>query len=154
MNTSSITSTAFPCTSACFDSANAPLVLPALAASTCLDAWLVVCATANAGQPERQQFGSCVSGYLAGLVEPAFPLALDATVRNQPVSLKALTLRFIGAGEPRRQRAREARMPAILELVNDFFDRVLEGSPSTRDIEAIQVSAASPAERRFAGDGF
>ena len=45
-------------------------------------------------------------------------------------------------------------MPAILELVNDFFDRVLEGGPGTRDIKAIQASAASPAERCFAGDGF
>ena len=45
-------------------------------------------------------------------------------------------------------------MTAILELVNDFFDRALERSPGTRGIEAIQVSAASPAERCFAGDGF
>ena len=44
-------------------------------------------------------------------------------------------------------------MAAVLELVNDFFDRVLKGSPGTRDVEAIQVSAASPAERCFGGDG-
>jgi len=63
-------------------------------------------------------------------------------------------VRFIGAGEPRGQRPREAGMAAVLELVNDFFDRVLEGGPSTRHIEAIQAPAAGPAERCFSGDGF
>ena len=130
-------------------------VLPALAArQACLDlGWS--CAQQPMLGNRNANNSAHVSGYLAGLVEPAFPLARwMQRYWNQPVSLKALTLGFIGAGEPHRQRAREARMPAILELVNDFFDRVLEGSPSTRDIEAMQVSAASPAERRFAGDGF
>ena len=96
-----------------------------------------------------------VPRYLAGLVEPALALAgWMQWNRNQPVGLKVLMLRFIRAGEPHSQRSCEARMTAILELVNDFFDRALEGSPGTRDIEAIQVSAASPAERRFAGNGF
>ena len=45
-------------------------------------------------------------------------------------------------------------MPAILELVNDFFDGVLKGRPSSRHIEAVQASTASPAERCFPGDGF
>jgi hypothetical protein len=94
-----------------------------------------------------------VSSYLAGLVEPALTLAGWMQWNwNQPVGLKALTLRFIGAGESHGQRPCEAWMPAILELVNDFFDRVLEGSPSMRDIKAIQASAASPAERCFSGD--
>ena len=81
-----------------------------------------------------------VSGYLAGLVEPALPLAgWMQRNRNQPVGLKALSVGFIGAGEPHGQRPGEAWMAAVLELVNNFFDRVLEGCPSTRDIEAIQI---------------
>ena len=96
-----------------------------------------------------------VACYLAGLVEPALPLASwMQRNRNQPVGLKALTLCFIDAGEPHGQRSCEAWMATILELVNDFFDRVLEGGPGTRHIEAIQASAASPAERRLAGNGF
>ena len=45
-------------------------------------------------------------------------------------------------------------MATVLELVNDFFDRVLEGGPGPRNIEAMQASPASPAECRLAGDGF
>lgn len=45
-------------------------------------------------------------------------------------------------------------MATVLELMNDFFDRVLEGGPSTRHLEAMQAPAAGPAECSFAGDGF
>lgn len=98
-------------------------VLPALAArQACLDlGWS--CAQQPMLGNRNANNSAQVSGYLAGLVEPAFPLARwMQRYRNQPISLKALPLRFIGAGEPHRQRAREARVPAILELVNDFFD--------------------------------
>ena len=96
-----------------------------------------------------------VSCHLAGLVEPALPLAgWMQWNRNQPVGLKALTMRFIGAGEAHSQRPCKAWMPAILELVNDFFDGVLKGRPSSRHIKAVQASTASPAERCFLGDGF
>ena len=95
-----------------------------------------------------------VPGDLTGLVEPSLTLA-GRMQRNgkHPVGLKSLPVRFIGGGEPHRQRPRKAWMAAVLELMNDFLHRVLKRGPGPRDVEAIQVSTARPAQRLFSGDG-
>ena len=129
-------------------------VTPALATcQACLDL-----GRPRTQQPVLRQRDPCdpaeVTCYFTGLIEPALPLASRMQRnRNQPVGLKALPVRFIGVSEPRCQRSRQAWMAPVLELVNNFFDRVLKGCPGASHIEAIQAPAAGPANGCFSGEG-
>lgn len=99
------------------------------------------------GRPGTQQPVLCegdsdnpaqVPGYLAGLVESSLPFAgWMQRNRNQPVGLKAILMDVVGGGKSRGQGARKARMAAVLQLVNDRLDRVLERGPGPRRIETI-----------------
>jgi hypothetical protein len=44
-------------------------------------------------------------------------------------------------------------MAAVLELMNDFLHGLLKWGPGARDVEAIQISMASSAQRLVCGDG-